>query len=195
MDGWIRSAQTCWRLPPPRSLKAAPDIRLNRLANWTCLLAVAPIYVHSLLQLVHLHYWNGLSSGLDRVLEMVKGRGAYRRIMNNVENKHIWALDVAGRCCEMPGFRFLSHSSWDCMRSLCQWMLMLWILSLGALSNTHTHTHTCSSRRWALQPDRHPGCVLCHRHSGDTLLGVHSLFLIECCWDFTFSESQDLLHW
>ena len=37
-------------------LKLHPDIRFNRLANWTCLLAVAPIYVHSLLQLVHLHY-------------------------------------------------------------------------------------------------------------------------------------------
>ena len=37
-------------------LKLHLDIRLNRLANWTCLLAVAPIYVHSPLQLVHLHY-------------------------------------------------------------------------------------------------------------------------------------------
>lgn len=38
------------------ALELRPDIRLNRLANWTWLLAVAPIYVHSVLQLVHLHY-------------------------------------------------------------------------------------------------------------------------------------------
>lgn len=54
-------------------LKLHPEIRLNCLANWTCLLAVAPIYAHSVLQLVHLHYWNGLLSGLHRVVELVKG--------------------------------------------------------------------------------------------------------------------------
>lgn len=69
----------------------------------------------------------------------------------------------------MPGFRFLSplshslslsFSSCDCMCYVCQWMLMLWILSLGALSNTHaighkyTHTHICRD------PATHPQAAL-----------------------------------
>lgn len=76
-------------------LKLHPDIRLNRLANWTCLLAVASIYVHSLLQLVHLHYWNGLSSGLDRVLEMVEGGG---------ESWIMWKINTF-EALELPGRR------------------------------------------------------------------------------------------
>lgn len=98
----------------------------------------------------------------------------------------------------MPGFHFLSAplslSPCDCMCSLCQWMLMLWILSLGALSNTHAtehkhrHTHTSSSQCWTLAAplwlDQHPSCVLCHSHAGDTLLGGHSLYLIGCCCGF-----------
>lgn len=157
-------------------LKLHPDIRLNRLANWTCLLAVAPIYVHSLLQLVHLHYWNGLSSGLDRGKGRERG-GTYRRIMNNVENKHIWGIGAGWQewcceCCEMPGFYFfslsLSHSislslhvivcaasasgCWCCGSSVLG--LCLTHMQLGI--NTHTHTQrphctsTSSSRRWAL---------------------------------------------
>lgn len=191
-------------------LKLHPDIRLNRLANWTCLLAVAPIYVHSLLQLVHLHYWNGLSSGLDRVVETVKGGigEQYRRIMNNVENKHVcrhrsW---LAGGVLGVLWNARLSLpplSSCDCMCSSCQWMLMLWILSLGALSNTHaighkhthtiTHTHTCFSP--ATHPQaalgtelwhQYPSCVFCRCHSWDTLLGGCSLCLIGRCSDFPF---------
>lgn len=155
--------------------KLHPDIRLNRLANWTCLLAVAPIYVHSLLQLVHLHYWNGLSSGLDRVVEMVKGGREGEHIGESwiiFKINTFQAFKLAGRrshgsVVKCPAFVFslrlsLSISSCDCMCSFCQWMLMLWILRLGALSNTHAighkHTHmqrprytfTSSSRRWAL---------------------------------------------
>lgn len=98
----------------------------------------------------------------------------------------------------MPGFHFLSAplslSPCDCMCSLCQWMLMLWILSLGALSNTHAtehkhrHTPTSNSQCWTLAAplwlDQHPSCVLCHSHAGDTLLGGHSLYLIGCCCGF-----------
>jgi len=93
----------------------------------------------------------------------------------------------------------LSHSSCDCMCSFFQWMLMLWILSLGALFNTHAnghkHTHTCRD------PTTHPQSAvgtelwqdLCNLTSIPavccvtvTLLSGCRLFLIGCCCDFTF---------
>lgn len=93
----------------------------------------------------------------------------YWRIMNNVENKHVWRhrSRLAGGVLGVLWNARLSLpplSSCDCMCSSCQWMLMLWILSLGALSNTHaighkhihtnTHTHTCFS------PATHPRAAL-----------------------------------
>lgn len=197
-------------------LKLHPDIRLNRLANWTCLLAVAPIYVHSLLQLVHLHYWNGLSSGLDRVVEMVRGGRAGEGGERTGESWIMWkintfeAVEPAGRkgvgsVFKCPAFISLPFSPSPlrvivCAAS-CQWMLMVWILSLEALSNIHAveHKHT-HARRLQLHTHKQlsalnssstsaawPASQLCvvSQSRSDTLLKGRSLFLvIGCCCDF-----------
>lgn len=83
-------------------LKLHADIRLNCWANWTCLLAGAPIYVHSLLQLVHLHYWNGLSSGLCRVLQSVQGEGGRNKpSINKPGNKTVSGAGAVWRITPM----------------------------------------------------------------------------------------------
>lgn len=200
-------------------LKLHPDIRLNRLANWTCLLAVAPIYVHSLLQLVHLHYWNGLSSGLDRVVEMVKGgRGAaYRRIVNNVENKHIWGigagwLEGCWECCEMPGFRSLSPPLLSLSPSLRVIVCAVsasgcWCCGSAALGlclthmqlgiNTHTRRDPATHPQAALgaelwQPDQHPSCVFLSlplwRHTARWLQPMSNRVLL---WLHFFLSTED----
>lgn len=47
VDEWIRSAKKPVDGSHGALLKRHTDIRLNCWANWTCFLAVAPIYVHS----------------------------------------------------------------------------------------------------------------------------------------------------
>lgn len=134
--------------------KLHPDIRLNCLANWTCLLAVAPIYVHPLLQLVHLHYWNGLSSGLDWVAEPVKGREKGSTQANPeciiLKIKTLEALELVGRklveceCWEMSSFHPFPTTptpSCECAASAsgcCSCESSIWDLSNKQLEiNTH----------------------------------------------------------
>lgn len=130
------------------------------------------------------------------------------------------ALELAGRrgvgsVVKCPAFvPSPSLSSCDCMCSFCQWMLMLWILSLGALSNTHaighkytaTHTHASpplhihkqlqalSSGRTSVASPASQLCVLSLPLWRHTAQWLQPVCLKGSRSDFTSPECPGLLH-